>query len=133
MKSSEQRQLGTAGAGSASPGSSKETEAQFDVCFRAHYAAVLAYALRRLGERGADEDVAAQTYAVAWRPLDACRPTHSLGFFGIARHAIQNEGAFGATTIAASRAHDEPAAAGRCARSHRLSARALGDGRGLGS
>jgi hypothetical protein len=35
------------------------------------YGEVLAYALRRLRERGAAEDVAAQTFAVAWRRLDA--------------------------------------------------------------
>jgi RNA polymerase sigma-70 factor (ECF subfamily) len=91
MNSSEQRHPGTAGGGSASPGASKDAEAQFDVCFRAHYAAVLAYALRRLGERGTAEDVAAQTFAVAWRRLNTLPADPLPWLFGIARHVIQNE------------------------------------------
>jgi RNA polymerase sigma-70 factor, ECF subfamily len=91
MNSSEQRHPGTAGGGSASPGASKDAEAQFDLCFRAHYAAVLAYALRRLGERGGAEDVAAQTFAVAWRRLDALPADPLPWLFGIARLVIQNE------------------------------------------
>jgi hypothetical protein len=71
MNPSEQRRLPTAGKRNAFLTASRDAEAQFDACFRAHYAEVLAYALRRLGERGAAEDVAAQTFAVAWRRLDA--------------------------------------------------------------
>jgi RNA polymerase sigma-70 factor (ECF subfamily) len=66
-------------------------EAEFDACFRAHYAEVLAYALRRLGDRGAAEDVAAQTFAVAWRRLDALPADPLLWLLGVARHVIQNE------------------------------------------
>jgi RNA polymerase sigma-70 factor (ECF subfamily) len=91
MKSSEPRHPDTAGVGSAPPGVSKEADAQFDVCFRAYHAAVLAYALRRFGERGAAEDAAAQTFAVAWRRLDALPGDPLPWLFGIAHLVIQNE------------------------------------------
>ena len=39
----------------------------FDAAFDAHYASVLAFALRRVTGRGDAEDVAAETFAVAWR------------------------------------------------------------------
>jgi RNA polymerase sigma-70 factor (ECF subfamily) len=52
---------------------------------------VLAYALRRLDERSAAEDVAAQTFAVAWRRFDAMPADPLPWLFGIARLAIQNE------------------------------------------
>jgi RNA polymerase sigma-70 factor (ECF subfamily) len=68
-----------------------EAEARFDACFRAHYPEVLAYALRRLGERVTAEDVAAQTFAVAWRRLDKLPPDPLPWLFGIARHVIRNE------------------------------------------
>jgi RNA polymerase sigma factor (sigma-70 family) len=68
-----------------------EAEARFDACFRAHYSEVLAYALRRLGERGTAEDVASQTFAVAWRRLDNLPQDPLPWLFGIARHVIRNE------------------------------------------
>jgi RNA polymerase sigma-70 factor, ECF subfamily len=68
-----------------------EAKARFDDCFRTHYPDVLAYALRRLGERGTAEDVTAQTFGVAWRRLDKLPPDPLPWLFGIARHVIQNE------------------------------------------
>jgi RNA polymerase sigma-70 factor, ECF subfamily len=68
-----------------------EAEARFDACFRAHYAEVLAYALRRLGERSAAEDVAAQTFAVAWRRLSALPADPLPWLFGVARQVVRNE------------------------------------------
>jgi RNA polymerase sigma-70 factor (ECF subfamily) len=66
-------------------------EARFDECFRQHYARVLAYALRRLPDRSGAEDVAAETFLVAWRRLDDI-PSDALPWLlGIARHVIQNE------------------------------------------
>ena len=38
-----------------------------DACFKANYARVLAYCIRRMSDRQAAEDVAAQTFLVAWR------------------------------------------------------------------
>jgi RNA polymerase sigma factor (sigma-70 family) len=88
MNASEQRRPGTAGQRASAD---RGVEARFDACFRAHYADVLAYALRRLGERGAAEDVAAQTFAVAWRRMNALPADALPWLFGVTRHVIQNE------------------------------------------
>jgi RNA polymerase sigma-70 factor, ECF subfamily len=88
MNQSEQRP-GTVGKRSAS--ANGDVEARFEACFRAHYADVLAYALRRLGERGAAEDVAAQTFAVAWRRRNVLPADPLPWLFGVARHVVQNE------------------------------------------
>lgn len=88
MNPSEQRP-GTVGKRHAS--ANRDVEARFEACFRAHYADVLAYALRRLGERGAAEDVAAQTFAVAWRRMNALPADPLPWLFGVARHVVQNE------------------------------------------
>jgi RNA polymerase sigma factor (sigma-70 family) len=91
MTASEQDRLRAARDGTGSPVAGTRAEAVFEGHFRAHYAEVLAYALRRLGERGAAEDVASQTFVVAWRRLDAM-PADALPWLvGIARHVIQNE------------------------------------------
>jgi hypothetical protein len=123
---SEQRRLATAGKRNASLTASRDVEAQVDACFRAHYAEVLAYALRRLGERGAAEDVAAQTFAVAWRRLDAL-PADPLPW-APRRRPPRNpkRGPFSAATIAAPRPHYRPAPTDGCCRSRRFGARALG-------
>lgn len=42
---------------------------RFEALYRANYAAVLRYAARRSGP-GAAEEVAAETFATAWRRLD---------------------------------------------------------------
>jgi RNA polymerase sigma-70 factor, ECF subfamily len=68
-----------------------EAEARFDECFRAYYPDVLAYALRRLRDRSTAEDVAAQTFAVAWRRLDELPRDPLPWLFGIAQHVIRNE------------------------------------------
>jgi RNA polymerase sigma-70 factor, ECF subfamily len=64
---------------------------RFDGCFRAHYADVLAYALRRLGEQTTAEDVAAQTFAIAWRRRDTLPADPLPWLFGVARNVIRNE------------------------------------------
>jgi RNA polymerase sigma-70 factor, ECF subfamily len=91
MNPSERHRLATARNRHASLTASRDAEAEFDACFRAHYAEVLAYALRRVGERSAAEDVAAQTFAVAWRRLDALPADPLLWLLGVARRVIQNE------------------------------------------
>jgi RNA polymerase sigma-70 factor, ECF subfamily len=68
-----------------------EAEAGFDECFRAYYPDVLAYALRRLHDRSAAEDVAAQTFTVAWRRLDRMPPDALPWLLGVARLVIRNE------------------------------------------
>jgi RNA polymerase sigma factor (sigma-70 family) len=89
MSPSEQRRTGPSREGTAS--ADRSVEARFDACFRAHYADVLAYALRRLGDRGGAEDVAAQTFAVAWRRMDSLPAEPLSWLLRVARHVIQNE------------------------------------------
>jgi len=43
---------------------------RFEQCFKDHYAAILSFALRRVAETDTAEDVAAETFAVAWRRRD---------------------------------------------------------------
>lgn len=64
---------------------------RFDACFREHYARVLAYGMRRLGDRSAAEDVAADTFLVAWRRLEEIPDDPLPWLLGIARHVIHNE------------------------------------------
>ena len=66
-------------------------EDRFDACFREHYARVLAYGMRRLSDRSAAEDVAAQAFLVAWRRLDDAPDDPLPWLLGIARHLIHNE------------------------------------------
>jgi RNA polymerase sigma-70 factor (ECF subfamily) len=68
-----------------------EVQERFAASFRAHHPEILAYALRRLGERAGAEDVAAETFAIAWRRVDALPADPLPWLFGIARHVIQND------------------------------------------
>jgi len=63
----------------------------FDELFRASYRDVLRYASRRLSTRAAAEDVTAETFAIAWRRLDAMPADALPWLYGIARHVIHNE------------------------------------------
>ena len=45
--------------------------ARFDALFSAHQRHVLAYAMRRTSTPADAEDVAAETFTIAWRKLDA--------------------------------------------------------------
>jgi RNA polymerase sigma-70 factor, ECF subfamily len=64
---------------------------RFEACFREHYGAILAFALRRVGDRGAAEDVAAETFAVAWRRR-AALPEPSLPWlYGVALKLLANQ------------------------------------------
>ena len=62
-------------------------EARFEELFRAHYGDVLAYAVRRCPSRQDAEDVAAETFTIAWRRLDELPPGDRtrLWLFGTAR------------------------------------------------
>jgi RNA polymerase sigma-70 factor (ECF subfamily) len=73
------------------PGAVSIREARFDQCFRQHYARVLAYALRRVPDRSVADDVAAETFLVAWRRLDDVPSDPLPWLLGIARHVIYNE------------------------------------------
>lgn len=66
-------------------------ELAFEALFRAHYSGVLRYALRRSPTRAAAEDVAAETFVVAWRRLDAVPADELPWLLGIAHRLILNE------------------------------------------
>jgi RNA polymerase sigma-70 factor (ECF subfamily) len=66
-------------------------DAAFTALFEAHHAAVLAYALRRTSSAADAEDVAAETFATAWRrradvPVDALP-----WLYGVARRVLANQ------------------------------------------
>lgn len=59
--------------------------------FHAGYPRVLAYALRRADDRGSAEEVASETFLIAWRRLDAV-PDESLPWLlGTARRVLANQ------------------------------------------
>ncbi len=61
-----------------------------DALFAAHHDAVWRYAVRRVGDAGA-EDVVAETFLVAWRRIDSV-PEHELAWLlGVARKVIANQ------------------------------------------
>jgi RNA polymerase sigma-70 factor, ECF subfamily len=78
----------------AEPGTSAgeaDARARFDACFRAHHADVLAYAWRRVGDRALADDIAAETFAVAWRRRDSIPADPLAWLIGVARHVLLNE------------------------------------------
>ena len=68
---------------------SDDAARRFEAVFRANYANVLAYALRRVGPHEA-EDIAADTFAVAWRRLSSVPPDALPWLYGVARRTIAN-------------------------------------------
>jgi RNA polymerase sigma factor (sigma-70 family) len=77
----------------ASSASTRERDAglRFDACFRAHYADVLAYALRRVGDRATADDVASKAFVVAWRRRHTLPHDQLPWLFGVTRHVLLNE------------------------------------------
>jgi RNA polymerase sigma-70 factor (ECF subfamily) len=69
----------------------EEGRARFDACFEAHYAEVLAYAMRRVEQRATAEDVLAETFAVAWRRRDAIPAPALPWLYAIAARVIANQ------------------------------------------
>jgi RNA polymerase sigma factor (sigma-70 family) len=63
----------------------------FDACFQVNYGRVLAYALRRSGDRAAAEDVAAETFLVAWRRLEQLPADQLPWLLATARNVLLNE------------------------------------------
>jgi RNA polymerase sigma-70 factor (ECF subfamily) len=63
----------------------------FERCFREHYADVLAFALRRIAGRQTAEDIAAETFAVAWRRRDRIPDPPLPWMYGIAVKVIANQ------------------------------------------
>lgn len=66
---------------------SEERAARFTAAYEATYGAIHAYATRRVGPVAADE-IAAETFLVAWRRMDAL-PTEPLPWlYGVARNVV---------------------------------------------
>ncbi len=65
--------------------------ARFDALFTAHQRHVLAYAMRRTRTPADAEDVAAETFAIAWRKLDAIPAGEPLPWlYAVARRVLAN-------------------------------------------
>ena len=62
----------------------------FDALFDAHSAAVLAYAVRRTSHVSDAEDVAAETFVVAWRRFADIPAEPRAWLFGVARRVLAN-------------------------------------------
>jgi RNA polymerase sigma-70 factor (ECF subfamily) len=64
---------------------------RFEAMFRAAYPRVLAYALRRAEDRGSAEEVASETFLIAWRRLDAVPEEALPWLLGTARRVLANQ------------------------------------------
>jgi RNA polymerase sigma-70 factor (ECF subfamily) len=75
-----------------SPSNSEILRGRFEASFRSHYRDVLAFSLRRLGNRTAAEDAASETFAVAWRRRDQIPADDSLPWlYAVALRVIANQ------------------------------------------
>lgn len=79
--------MGTEAASEEPDGSTRA----FDASFEAHHAAILAFALRRVGDRETAEDVLSETFAVAWRRRDAIPEPELPWLYAIASRVIANQ------------------------------------------
>ena len=68
-----------------------EADRRFETCFRENYAAVLAFAIRRLPDRGTAEDAASETFAVVWRRRDLIPDQPLPWLYGIALRVVANQ------------------------------------------
>ena len=65
--------------------------ARFDALFTAHQRHVLAYAMRRTGAWADAEDIAAETFTIAWRKFDAIPEAEPLPWlYAVARRVVAN-------------------------------------------
>jgi RNA polymerase sigma-70 factor, ECF subfamily len=65
--------------------------ARFDALFTAHQRHVLAYAMRRTGAWADAEDVAAETFTIAWRKFEAIPVAEPLPWlYAVARRVLAN-------------------------------------------
>src|SRR5690348_1641770 len=65
--------------------------ADFEGWFRRHYPRVLAYVLRRLPDRSAAEDLAAETFLIAWRRREKIPEDPLPWLFKVAGNQLHNE------------------------------------------
>lgn len=68
-----------------------DADRRFESCFRDHYAAILAFAVRRLPDRSTAEDVAAETFAVAWRRRELIPEEPLPWLYGVALRVAANQ------------------------------------------
>lgn len=64
---------------------------RFEAVFRDTYPRVLAFAMRRSGNRDAAEEVAAETFLIAWRRLEAVPEEPLPWLLGTARNVLANQ------------------------------------------
>jgi RNA polymerase sigma factor (sigma-70 family) len=75
-----------------SPSLSNVQRDRFEASFRDHYRDVLAFAMRRLEDRGGAEDAASETLAIAWRRRDQIPADDSLPWlYAVALRVIANQ------------------------------------------
>lgn len=68
-----------------------ESDRRFENCFRDNYAAVLAFAVRRLPDQATAEDAAAETFAVVWRRRDLIPETPLPWLYAVALRVVSNQ------------------------------------------
>jgi RNA polymerase sigma-70 factor (ECF subfamily) len=69
-----------------------DAERRFAAVYRQHYAAVLAYFLRRCSTPADAADATAESFAIAWRRLDDLPRDDSLPWlYGVARRVLANQ------------------------------------------
>jgi RNA polymerase sigma-70 factor (ECF subfamily) len=71
--------------------SSNGRQARFEDCFREHYADILAFAIRRVHGRDQAEEVAADTFAVAWQRADQIPDPALPWLYGVGLKIIANQ------------------------------------------
>lgn len=76
--------------GSTSADRGRVGASRFDAAFDAHYLKVLAFAIRRMESRAEAEDVAAETFAVAWRRRDTIPDAPLPWLYAVALRVIAN-------------------------------------------
>lgn len=64
--------------------------ARFDTLFADHHRPILAYAMRRTPTLADAEDVAAETFTIAWRKLDAVPADALPWLYAVARRVVAN-------------------------------------------
>ncbi len=68
-----------------------DADRRFESCFRDNYAAVLAFAIRRLPDRATAEDATAEAFAVAWRRRELIPDEPLPWLYGIALRVAANQ------------------------------------------
>ena len=86
----------------------------FDASFEAHHAAILVFALRRVDDRAAAEDIVSETFAVAWRRRDDVSDPELPWLYAIAARVIANQARGSRRRLRlGARLRSEPSTAGR--------------------